>query len=397
MRIALYSHDTMGLGHTRRNLLIASILAQNIDDADILLIAGAHTINQFSLPNHVDCVTLPALYKNEMGTYQAKSLRLGLNEIRSLRSSMIATAVRHFQPDLFIADKVPLGALNELEPALKELQVSKARCVLGVRDILDEPEVVQREWLSAENLHAIETYYDEIWIYGDPAVYDLAQDCHFPQSFANKLKYVGYLNPLSPIALKGLKSSQKDMTLCLLGGGQDGMRLAEAFVTTPLDTGEKGLLVTGPYLPKALLSSLQEKVSERSDMHLLEFTAEPLKLLQQAKRVIAMGGYNTVTELLAAKVPALIVPRVSPRSEQLIRAERLSHLGLISYLHPDELSPERLSAWLQQTPSPLKRYPLRMIGAANIIRLTNRLLQLPSIQPTIPTVSTGDYNVALSY
>jgi predicted glycosyltransferase len=66
---------------------------------------------------------------------------------------------------------------------------------------------------------------------------------------------------------------------------------------------------------------------------------------------VAMGGYNTVTEVLSYKKHALIVPRVEPRLEQLVRAERLRDLGLLDVLHPDLLDPRTLSAWLRHDPA----------------------------------------------
>ena len=41
LRIALYSHDTMGIGHMRRNALIASAIAGSPRSAAILLVCGA--------------------------------------------------------------------------------------------------------------------------------------------------------------------------------------------------------------------------------------------------------------------------------------------------------------------------------------------------------------------
>ena len=35
-RIALYSHDTMGLGHTRRNIVIAAALVDDNPATDVL-------------------------------------------------------------------------------------------------------------------------------------------------------------------------------------------------------------------------------------------------------------------------------------------------------------------------------------------------------------------------
>ncbi len=44
--------------------------------------------------------------------------------------------------------------------------------MLGLRDVLDETQVVAREWRRDANDAAIDAYYDELWIYGDQAIYD---------------------------------------------------------------------------------------------------------------------------------------------------------------------------------------------------------------------------------
>ncbi|HYX92278.1 MAG TPA: hypothetical protein VE782_12005, partial [Myxococcaceae bacterium] len=68
----------------------------------------------------------------------------------------------------------------------------------------------------------------------------------------------------------------------------------------------------------------------------------------RADCVISMGGYNNVCELLASRKKALVVPRVTPRREQWIRAERLQRLGALDVCHPDELCTDILSHWLAQ-------------------------------------------------
>lgn len=87
-RIVLYSHDTMGLGHKRRNLLIAQTLGTSAIDADILMISGMGDGNQFQIPSGIDYLTLPALHKSTDGKYQARRLGLSLKEIITLRSKI---------------------------------------------------------------------------------------------------------------------------------------------------------------------------------------------------------------------------------------------------------------------------------------------------------------------
>ena len=61
----------------------------------------------------------------------------------------------------------------------------------------------------------------------------------------------------------------------------------------------------------------------------------------------SMGGYNTICSVLSFDKQALIVPRVHPRQEQLIRAQRLAEVGLIDLLHPQQLTASAISHWLQ--------------------------------------------------
>jgi len=61
-----------------------------------------------------------------------------------------------------------------------------------------------------------------------------------------------------------------------------------------------------------------------------------------------MGGHNTVCELLSFEKSALVVPRVSPRTEQLIRAQRLHRMGLVGMCHPDALTPQVLEEWFSR-------------------------------------------------
>jgi predicted glycosyltransferase len=96
------------------------------------------------------------------------------------------------------------------------------------------------------------------------------------------------------------------------------------------------------------LCQLESTVARRCDMQLISSLREADLLTAIADRVICMGGYNSATAVVSFNKPALIVPRISPRQEQFIRAERFAQLGLVDMLHPSDLSPASLTAWLAQ-------------------------------------------------
>ena len=383
-RIALYSHDTMGLGHMRRNLLIAQKLADCPNPATVLLIAGARRATAFKLPPGADCLTLPALRKEPDGHYEARRLDMSLAQIIELRARTVRAALRSFDPDLFLVDKEPRGAVRELDPALEELRErGHTRCVLGLRDVLDDPAAVEREWTKAGSREAIEQFYDAVWIYGDPAVYDLVQECRFAPELAARARYTGYLDQRERLKFCGeeaatVRPGPRDARLvfCMLGGGQDGAALAEAFARAELPPSYHGVMVTGPFMDPTVQQRVRDWAASRPRLEVIEFLREPIHLLVHAERIISMGGYNTTCEALSLGKRALIVPRVRPRTEQLIRATTLQRLGLVDMLHPDRLSPEALSAWLASDtgPPPVARGRIDMGGLDRLPGFVSELL-----------------------
>lgn len=356
VRIALYSHDTMGLGHARRNLLLAQSLSESIDNADILLITGNRETSTFPMPRGTDCLTMPSIHKSPDGSYRARRLDLSLADLIRLRSGLIQSALESFQPDVFIVDNVPRGVSRELDPALEMLRTGgRTRCILGLRDILDTPQVVAWEWSRNGNYEAIRTLYDQVWIFGDKAIYDPVLEYGLPEDIASKIRFAGYLDQrarlnLAPIPardpLSDFNFPDGRLALCMVGGGQDGSALAEAFVSATLPAGMNGILLTGPFMPCETRARISRIAAHYDHMGVLEFVPEPGYLLQRADKVIAMGGYNSVCEVLSHGKEALIVPRVRPREEQHIRAQRLGSLGLIDMCHPDDLCPAALTEWL---------------------------------------------------
>ena len=67
-RVALYSHDTMGLGHMRRNLLIAQTLVRSPSPPVVLMASGARESGRLPLPPGVDCLHPARVEQGPAGT-----------------------------------------------------------------------------------------------------------------------------------------------------------------------------------------------------------------------------------------------------------------------------------------------------------------------------------------
>jgi predicted glycosyltransferase len=388
-RIALYSHDTMGLGHMRRNLLLAQALCASPLNAVILMIAGAREAAAFTMPHGVDCLTLPALSKDGEGQYGCRHMPISLQQIVLLRSGAIRAALDAFEPDVLIVDNVPRGAVRELDATLSSIAArGRTRVVLGLRDVLDDPGVVRAEWRRAANEQAIRDFYDAIWVYGDRRVCDPVHEYGFSREVAARVHYAGYLDQRDRLALAndadrallgGLGFPPGRLVLGAVGGGQDGARLADAFTQAELPPETNALLLTGPFMPPGMRRQILRRVESNARLRVLDFVHEPAVLLNHADRIVAMGGYSTTCEILSFEKHALIVPRVRPRSEQFIRARRLTELGLVHSIHPDEVTPEGIAEWMARDLGvpPKSRAQLDFGGLGRVPELLRDLLHAP--------------------
>jgi predicted glycosyltransferase len=358
-RVVLYSHDTLGLGHIRRNLLIAQALTQSGANVDILLITGSREAGNLPIPAGVGCLALPSLYKETNGQYRPRYMKIPLHDVISLRSKILSAAIIDFDPDVLIVDTVARGALGELQPTLEHLHSeTDTQVILGLRDICDAPFAVERDWREYGTEEALRNYYDKVWVYGDPTVYDPVNEYNFPADVAAKVCFTGYLDQrdrLRSVCMTAdhLSPDYKSSTsapyiLCMLGGGQDGVQLADAFVETGLLEGLQRVLLCGPHMEIAARKKLHQRARQNSDLVVFDFIPEPAKLVQEAEAIVCMGGYNSVCEALSHNKRVLIVPRVKPRREQLIRAQKFVERNIAHMLHPDMLNPCSLNEAIQR-------------------------------------------------
>ena len=392
-RVAMYSQGMVGFGHIRRNASIAQALRGSPLQPSIVLIAEAWQAGALPMPPGVDCVTLPALRREADGGYNPRFLAdVSDLDVISLRARVIRSAIKTFVPDVLVVDCLPVGVAGELTRTLARLRKGgNTRCVLGLRDVLQDAETVRRDWSERAHMDAIRDYYDAIWVYGDPAVYDPVREYDLPDYAAAKVRYTGYLDQRPRLEFAEAQTAAVlaslppgRVALCVVGGGHDGGALAEAFVAADFPPDTTAVMVTGPLMPWETRQRLHRAAQRRTRFELLEFVPDPVPLIERADRVIAMGGYNTVCEVLSFEKPALIVPRVT-EPEQGIRARRMQELGLLDVLHPDELSPQALTEWLARDPAPPPppRGRVDLGGLTRIPGLLAELLGVPAgpLQP----------------
>ena len=371
MRFFFYSHDGMGLGHVRRHIAIAAALHEKSPEIQILLATSVDEVASLGLPPNVDTLKLPGLRKIANTQYAGRRLGIPSGDMHNLRSAVLCEAVNAFRPDLVLVDKHPFGAAGELTPALNVAKAAGARLVLGLRDVLDDPAVVKREWTRDRLQDRVCDYFDLAMVYGTRSIFDPIERYQLPAELAARTKYCGYVvNQAScPWCTDGfphltqLEPVSHPTVLCTVGGGEDGFFLLKSFLRAAADASWKGIAVTGPMLPEHELKMVRQMAAD-TDVVIQPFAPCLSSLFWTVDALVCMGGYNTVLEALSKGVPTVCVPRTSPRSEQLIRASAFQELGLLRMIAPDVLTPTGLN---KEIAAALKLKRTELIERANVI------------------------------
>src|SRR4051794_36762602 len=309
-RFLFYSNEMVGLGHLRRTLSIAGCLARAHDDLSSLILTGSSVEPFFAVPPRTDTVKLPVRRRDPDGTHHSR-LALDIEELKSLRAQIALATSTAFDPDVAIVDKLPLGLGGELEPTLRALRARPRPCklVLGLRDIDDSPENVRRKW-GAGMRDVIRRYYDAILVYGPPESID-AIDCMGWSDLDVPVHHVGYVGAPAPAA--GPEDLADGYLLVTAGAGNDGFpvlaAVAEAIRARPLPC--ETVMVGGPLMDDADRERLRA-LTAGLRIRLCDFRNDVPELIVGARAVVSMAGYNTVGEIMRARKPALLVPRVKP-------------------------------------------------------------------------------------
>ncbi len=342
-RIALYSHDTFGLGHLRRCLKLADHIREHFGGVEGLLLTGSPWHRLFPLPDGFSLTALSPVVKTASGRYTSREPGVDFDGLLAARRDRITARLAEFEPDLLVIDNVPCGLRGEVLPALRQVRAAGGRTVLALRDVLDDLESIRVQWEDAGAYEAVSELFDEVWVFGDVSdTAPLVEDGPL-SDVASKVHSCGRVGHLAA----GAVAAEPDFTgrpvvLVTGGGGRDASPLMQTYlhavsVFRPLVTSH---LVLGPDFPAADREPIATASQEA--IRIFDFVPDLPERLERSNVIVSMAGYNTVCEILASGRPAVLVPRVTPRQEQLLRARRWQQQGRTRLIDPRELSPGAL-------------------------------------------------------
>jgi predicted glycosyltransferase len=356
LRIAIYSQDGFGLGHMQRTCSIAWEIYRLRADASILTFSDSQLGQFFPVSPHHDYIKLPSIAKVSAGNWKATHLSMTFPEILHLRKQLISHVLLNYAPDIFLVDHMPHGAMGELLPALEAMKHSRihTQVILGLRDILDSPDVTIERWKVEGAYDVLEHYYSRILVFGMQSVYDVAEQYQIPEAQAKKIRYCGYVTNLTTASNADLvrarymanQPSDARLIVVMAGGGADAYpmmsTLIDALPGVLQDQPCVLAVVTGPFMPADLIEDLTRRAAGLP-IHMMESVKDSLSYIAAADLVISMAGYNTTVEILRMKTPAILIPRAGPSAEQRTRARLFSKRRWVDMIDPDDLTAEILS------------------------------------------------------
>lgn len=337
-RVLMYSHDTFGLGHLRRSRTIAHALVSHFPGAQVSIISGSPVVDAYPFEDRVDYIQIPAARKLPTGAYVSANGEHSLEQTLSERETLIRSAAERLNPDMVIVDKEPLGLGREMLSTLRWARARGAITVLGLRDVLDAPELLREEWDRKHVNDYLDDLYDEMWIYGPGSFYNPLSGIDLSENMLARTRYTGFLERTLPRDDSSTGHGE-GYVLVTAGGGGDGFELMAAALAA-IRQGPRGdldyLFVLGPFMTEQQRFEISARASGLDNVRIIDFDTNLEAIVTNARAVVGMCGYNTFCEVMSFDKRALFVPRIAPRREQTIRAHRAEEFGWVDVIDIEE-------------------------------------------------------------
>jgi len=371
VRVLIAVTHLLGAGHLTR----AASLARAFANAGhrVMLISGGMPAPLVRLAG-INLVQLPPL--RIAGTDFATLLRPDGDpadgEWLANRRAELVGAFEAFAPDAILTELFPFGrrALAAEFMALVEAahaRVPRPLLLASVRDILVASTKPER---IAQAHDRLARFYDGVLVHGDPALVPLEASWPLNAAGAGKLRYTGYVDE----GTRPASAATRAGVTVAAGSGPAGLGLLQAAAEAARARPDLGWqILAGHGVPEAALSEIGRGLPEGV---LGRARADYRTLLAGAALSVSQCGYNTATDLLAARTPAVLVPfEAGGETEQRRRAEHLAARGLARILPEADLTAATLlQAVVAQQAAPAPGpHGIDLDGAQRSVDIVERL------------------------
>ncbi len=344
-RVLFYVQHLLGVGHLRRAAVLTREMAKR--GLKVTLVCGGFPIRDLDLEG-VTLAQLPPLRSRDETFRELidEEGRLVDDAWRNHRRDLLLEILAKVKPHALGIEMFPFGRRKlafELIPLLETARVSEPRpwIFCSVRDVLNFPRKPNR---AAEAVARVHSWFDRVLVHGDENLIGFEESFPLADEIASYIDYTGYVGGQA-VSRAGAGHPGWNEVVVSAGGSALGVELFRAAVAArPLSSLAKHTwrVLGGTHLPTNSLKRLIERAP--SGVIVEPSRSDFRDVLANCAVSVSQGGYNTIMDLFATSVRAVVLPFVGVgETEQDFRAQRLEQHGLVRRLEADKLSPLNLA------------------------------------------------------
>lgn len=371
MRVLFYVQHLSGIGHVQRcSVLVRAMMRAGLD---VVVVAGGRPVPGIDFGG-ASVVRLPLVEVRDVDTYRLLDERgRGVGwRLRWRRRRELLRLFHELAPRALVTDLFPFGRLQfryELVPLLKAAARAKCMRISSMRDVV-EPK--RRAFHNERMIRLAERHFDRLLVHGDPSLLPLERSLPPAARLRAKIEYTGYA-----VEAPREEKRERHEVVISVGGGAMGERLLHAALAArPLSRfrAHPWRLLCGLNLGSERVETLRRNAP---DGVVVEWNRQDFPaLLATAAVSVSQAGYNTTMEVLAARVPAVLVPFTrNGETEQGQRCRALAERGLVRVVAEDALTPASLARAVDEACAPPDELRIDLGGAERTARLVRDAVQ----------------------
>jgi len=333
--VLIYAHDGRGFGHVSRGVTIGMALRRRFPQLKVLFVSGFKQTATLVGPCPLEWMKLPS-YETQIVDGKSKG-RLGNTNIKNCylgpaRASIIASIITNFKPRCVLVDHDPPGKRDELLPSLKIRKETDTVWILGIRAVVGE---VAEIWSEVSKNAFVEHYHALLW-YGDEKVLGNRIPRAIGRYFTTKPIVTGYVSRFLEMKhwIPYDHSVKYAGTIAVPWLSETSLTFMQNLYKALSELGEgygRWRIFTDLKKIEAAAANLKFRFEKLPHCSIENVSDRYLVALANSRAALIYGGYNSLTDIMAAKVPSVVIVRGMNDREQD------EHVRKISQVNPDSI------------------------------------------------------------
>ncbi len=355
-KVLIHLQTLLGAGHlVRMAAILDALMTQG--NMEVHLVTGNLPHPHITLPCSVHHQLPPCRARDE--TFRELIDERG-NPIDDAwmqnRARKLMDIYNQVRPDAIVTEMFPFGRHKlafELLPMLEaaKTEAIPAKIISSVRDILVRKKDPAK---SQDSKTYCEKFYDLVLVHGDEEFVPFDHSFPLAKRLGPFVIHTGYVTDAKRYQPNGHDPYD---VIVSVGSGVTGRKLIQTALDAIPHTKFKQahwLFLTGQEMPDLCLPNPKKT---QASITVKTFDNALPSHLSQAQLSVSQGGYNTLTEVLKAKVRSVVVPFSTPsETEQVARAVLLQNAKYIQYVDPKNINEKTLAKAINKAAT-MKRNP----------------------------------------